>query len=43
MKKNNSKPGKLTEGVMKNSQMKPKSNIKKIAVLKPPSAKPKKK
>ncbi|WP_262709922.1 hypothetical protein [Flagellimonas onchidii] len=32
----------LTEGVVKNNQVKPNTNINKEAVLKPPAAKPKK-
>lgn len=32
----------LREGVLKNNQVKPKPNIDKSAVLKPPAAKPKK-
>lgn len=32
----------LTEGIVKNNQVKPNPNINKDAVLKPPAAKPKK-
>ncbi len=38
-KLNQTKP--LTEGVVKNNQVKPNPNINKDAVLKPPAAKPK--
>lgn len=39
-KKNQTTP--LREGVLKNNQVKPKTNIDKTSVLKPPPAKPKK-